>query len=289
MGVFDFQTNALSGNNNIKDECIIALKVYDSCRQQHCLDMAEIGLARASESGTFCGTGYDAGELIIPPTLATGVFTKDVKVKQVNVLSKTESQFKRGFWDIELAYIIEYTLVFKGTGGSEICEVPAQSTFIKSVSLFGSEATNTTISTDFSFINTSSFDIDTDPFVYVESKAVGLKAQLFFSRCCPNEQPDNADGVRVYIGLFTIIKLYRIVNLSVKSTGFCIPEECENSDSTEPCEFFNNLDFPLDFFAPPQKPEFTAGISNNIPNNTNGNNSNNTNKHHCNCCKNSGL
>ena len=103
MGVFDFETNCAGGNNRIKDECIIAFKVYDSCRQQDCLDRAQVGLARAAKSGTFCGTSYDAGELIVPPPVATGVFMKDVKVKKVNVLSKTESQFKRGYWDIELA------------------------------------------------------------------------------------------------------------------------------------------------------------------------------------------
>ena len=175
-------------------------------------------------------------------------------------------------------------LYLRGAGGTEICRIPAQSTFIKSVSLFGSEATNTTISTDLSVFGTNSFDLDADPFVYVESKAVGLKAQLFYSRCCPEEQTDTADGVRVHIGLFTIIKLYRIVNLSVKSNGFCIPEECEETGSTEPCEFFNGLDFPLDFFAPPQKPEFMAGISNNIPNTANENDDNNHN-HRCPCCK----
>ena len=100
MGVFDFETNCAGGNNRIKDECIIAFKVYDSCRQQDCLDRAQVGLARAAKSGTFCGTSYDAGELIVPPPLATGVFMKDVKVKKVNVLSKTESQFKRGILNL---------------------------------------------------------------------------------------------------------------------------------------------------------------------------------------------
>ena len=102
MGVFDFETNCVGGNNRIKDECIIAFKVYDSCRQQDCLDRAQVGLARAAKCGTFCGTSYDAGELIVPPPLATGVFMKDVKVKKVNVLSKTESQFKRGFLNTNL-------------------------------------------------------------------------------------------------------------------------------------------------------------------------------------------
>lgn len=44
MGVFDFETNCVGGNNRIKDECIIAFKVYDSCRQQDCLDRAQVVL-----------------------------------------------------------------------------------------------------------------------------------------------------------------------------------------------------------------------------------------------------
>lgn len=44
MGVFDFETNCVGGNNRIKDECIIAFKVYDSCRQQDCLDRVRLVL-----------------------------------------------------------------------------------------------------------------------------------------------------------------------------------------------------------------------------------------------------
>lgn len=102
------------------------------------------------------------------------------------------------------------------------------------------------------------------------AKAVGLNAELKYQnrRCCCNEETaPEANEVNVTIGLFTIIKLFRIVNLSVQSRGFCIPQECEDISPLNPCEFFDNLDFPMDIFAPPQKPEFLAGISNNIPHN----------------------
>jgi hypothetical protein len=72
--------------------------------------------------------------------------------------------------------------------------------------------------------------------------------------------------VLVTIGLFTIIKLFRIVQLLVESKGFCIPEEGEEISPINPCELFDSLDFPMDIFAPPQKPEFAAGVSGNIPN-----------------------
>jgi hypothetical protein len=65
--------------------------------------------------------------------------------------------------------------------------------------------------------------------------------------------------------LFSIVKLFRIVNLLVASKGFCIPEECEEISPINPCEFFEQLDFPMDIFDPPQKPEFMSGVSGNIP------------------------
>lgn len=94
------------------------------------------------------------------------------------------------------------------------------------------------------------------------AKALALEAKLASN--CSKKCHSNVNEVLVTIGLFTIIKLFRIVNLSVESRGFCIPEECENI-SSDPCEFFDDLSFPMDTFAPPQKPEFLAGISGNIP------------------------
>lgn len=103
----------------------------------------------------------------------------------------------------------------------------------------------------------------------VEAKAVALSAELQLQRRFNRGDQDFApepNAVNVTIGLFTIIKLFRIVNLTVESRGFCIPEECEEISPLHPCEFFESLDFPMDIFAPPQRAEFLAGVSSNIPN-----------------------
>ena len=102
------------------------------------------------------------------------------------------------------------------------------------------------------------------------AKAVALTAELKYQRRRNNGAEDfspSPNEVLVTIGLFTIIKLFRIVNLTVQSHGFCIPEECEELSPLNPCDFFENLDFPMDIFAPPQRPEFVAGVSGNIPSN----------------------
>lgn len=102
----------------------------------------------------------------------------------------------------------------------------------------------------------------------VEAKAVALSAELRFARrrgFSADEALPRPNEVLVTIGLFTIIKLFRLVNLNVQSRGFCIPDECEEISPISPCDFFERLDFPMDVFAPPQRAEFLAGISSNIP------------------------
>lgn len=253
-------------DRKIKDECIIAFKVYDSCRQQDCLDNSKIGPARAA--GTGSGTGccsFTPGEIIVPPSNAAAVTISNLRVEDVIVVSKVPNNFRPGFWDIDLKYVFRYTLTFRNINGEGFCTVPAQSVFNKTVTLFGSVATDTMIATDLfnSHDGGEARTLCGSPFVLVESKAVALRAELGFDRCCCDD--NDADFVNITIGLFTIIKLYRIVNLLVESRGFCIPERCNDISSTNPCDFFENLDFPLDIFAPPQKKEFFEGISSNIP------------------------
>lgn len=269
MGIFDFDTNSVCGEHKIKDECIITFKVYDSCRQQNCLDNGIIGPARAAANATYCNNSVTQGEIITPPCNAASVTISNLNVERVVIVSKTPSNFKVGYWDIDLKYVISYDLTFRDVNGDSLCTVAAQSVYNKMVTLFGSATTNSVISTDLLTSAGNTIDLNSDPFVWVESKAVPLKVELGYDNCCCSCSDENADTVLVTIGLFTIIKLYRIVQLVVESKGFCIPKECENNNN-DPCDFFENLDFPMDIFAPPQKPEFLAGISGNIPNENNG-------------------
>jgi len=71
--------------------------------------------------------------------------------------------------------------------------------------------------------------------------------------CTAGDDTEAPDSVNITIGLFAVVKLLRLSNLSVQSQGNCMPDECQNvsGDSTfDPCEFFNSLDFPIDLFAP---------------------------------------
>ena len=59
-------------------------------------------------------------------------------------------------------------------------------------------------------------------------------------------------AVHVTIGLFAVVKLFRLSNMMVQNLGACVPEEATqvSPESCNPCEFFQNLDFPVNLFAP---------------------------------------
>jgi len=290
MGAFELNNKEIAGNpadrceenlvlgaefaarpdpRKIKEECIIALKVYDSCRQQDCLTPNRIGPARAAECVCIGDEHVKEGDIIDPPSNAATVVIDRLKIKKIVIVDKDPNPFKQGFWDIDLKYVFEYRLTFREADYSQIgSPVKANSIFNKKVTLFGSIGSDLVIGTDLFKTHHESTTLEAEPFIWVEAKAVALSAELKLQRrrnFGPEDFAPEPNEVLVTIGLFTIIKLFRIVNLTVQSKGFCIPPECEEISPTRPCEFFEDLDFPMDIFAPPQKPEFIAGISGNIP------------------------
>ncbi|MCL2592185.1 MAG: hypothetical protein FWD82_02350 [Defluviitaleaceae bacterium] len=257
----DTDTNAFEGHSvttqeahckrPLKEENIIAHKLYDVCRSQDCLTPCEIGLPRTIHGG-----------IVVPPEKAASVSIDDLVVKNIMIVSKTPSCFKKGYWDIDLKYIFEYNLIFRAVDGTILEEIIANSIYNTKLCLFGSESCDLFVTSDMYPFKDMNY---TAPFVQVEAKAIALSAELKFDCCCEGPiEPSKPVIVEVTIGLFSIVKLFRIVDLSVESRGFTIPKECQEIPSVDPCDFFDNLDFPMDIFAPPQKPEFLAGISSNI-------------------------
>ena len=71
---------------------------------------------------------------------------------------------------------------------------------------------------------------------------------------------DNENSRKVYvtIGLFTIVRLERDVQLLIPVIDFCIPQNDCVATTTEsnPCDLFERLRFPVDEFFPPEKKDF---------------------------------
>lgn len=264
-------TSAELDSRRLREECLISLKVYDSCRKQECLTENEIGPARAAEDGSIDGQDYNEGEIIIPPNKAASVSVDYLYVKKVLIVDKRPCQFKNGFWDIDIKYVFEYELTFREADGTSFEPIKANSIYNKHVTLFGSFGGYIVTATDMFGMTGDEPRSNDSPIVFVEAKAIELSAEIKYPRhlCCNDGDNDEMGWVNVIIGLFSIVKLCRIVSLLVESKGFCTPPECEDICPLNPCEYFEDMDFPMDIFAPPQKPEFMSGACGNIPSDKN--------------------
>lgn len=256
--------------DRLRQECIIALKVYDSVRLQDCLNGLELGPARAAECGNLCGEVFDEGDVIDPPENAATVSADRLKIKKIIIVSKEPNPFRRGYWDIDIKYVFEYRLTFREADGNILGHIKANSIYNRKVTLFGSVGQDLVVGTDLfeNFVNGGA-TIDADPFVLVEAKAVVLSTELRYQRKINYGDRDYApepNYVVVTIGLFSIVKLFRLVNLTVESHGFCVPPQDEELSPLNACDYFEGLNFPMDVFAPPQKPEFFAGVVNELEN-----------------------
>lgn len=147
------------------------------------------------------------------------------------------------------------------------------------VTLFGSTEADVTTATDlFDCCGNS----NGGPFVVAEGKAIALAAELRYPTCSPcncgcgcgcgcGSCGDNCGcgdaalgapvAVNVTLGLFSIVKLYRTVNMLVNSLGRCLPETCTAVGSAgDPCADFENIRFPMDMFSPSAAPKSCCGF-----------------------------
>jgi len=284
MGTFELENSIdISAECRTPSEnCIIAQKIFDQCRLQKCLSPAILGPARAARTIPACNEMFCEGDIIVPPCNAASVTMRNLILSKIEILSKKKNPLKNGCWDIEIKYVFKYTLEFRKSDGTEICSIPATSVYTLKVTLFGSTESDVTSATD---MYSCHENLMGGPFVSVEGKAMGLQAELKYpSNCgcgcgtgcgtgcgndcgtgCGNDcgtGPGNDDtafgapiAVNVTIGLFTVIKVFRTVNMLVHSLGNCIPEKMVGPASEmDPCDFFDRLKFPMEIFAPTATP-----------------------------------
>lgn len=62
-------------------------------------------------------------------------------------------------------------------------------------------------------------------------------------------------AVNVTLGLFTIVKLFRNVNMMVEVLDNCVPEAATAPTSNNPCGNFESMCFPMNMFSPTEEPK----------------------------------
>lgn len=266
--------------------CIQVEKIYDACKEKDCIENATVLFKNPGKIQCLINRAInvkcrraevvDVYSDVEPVPFKRGFFTVDVKF----------------FIKVTLDFFIPRFPV-----GTRIITVPGLVVFDKKVILFGSEGNVKIFKSHFvengiDQQSKHSLQQDNLPISKVEvAEPICLNAVIadICNKCCDdhgredNTQRGFAEGledvdfdeneifgdlddrhhhhdhkeVQVTIGLFSIIKLVRLVQLLIPAFDFCVPnKKCIASTDENPCELFDTIDFPVDEFFPPQKFDF---------------------------------
>lgn len=267
--------------------CIQVEKIYDSCKEKDCIEDAKVFFKRPEKvNWIICH--------------AINVKARNAEVVKV-FSDVEEVPFKRGFFTVDIKFFIKLTLDFfvpKHSGGIKIITVPGVVMFDKKVILFGSEGNVKIFKSRFvdkGLDNQGDAALQQDnlPISKVEvAEPITLGARLIdvlentcndgCERNVPNTVSDLieeidfdetdliTDNTRhlsvtrqvvATIGLFSIVKLARFVQLLIPAFDFCVPnKQCAAATDEDPCGLFDTIDFPIDEFFPPQKMDFPGAL-----------------------------
>lgn len=255
--------------------CVQVEKVYDHCREKDCIEDAVVDFV-------------DDVQCLIDK--AVKVKVKDAEV--VKVLADLDDvPFRRGFFTVNVRYKIKLRVefCFRDQFGNMVSSEPKVGFiwFSKTVFLFGSEgqvkifssvepASCPANSSDGDGCGGATLQQDNLPNIKVEvAEPLVLNARIKRVHCHVKPRGDQFDledndnfgddnvaagrrffppkSVVVTVGLFSIIKLTRLVQLLIPAFDFCIPtRECVSATEENACELFDTIEFPFDQFFPPQ-------------------------------------
>ncbi len=250
------------GCNDTKDTvCIHTDKVYDSCKDKDCIEDARVYFTASAQD-----------------IIDRAINVKCRKSEIIWVFTDVEPvPFNRGYFTVDLKFFFKITLdVF--TGASKPCKVEGLATFDKKVILFGSEGSAKVFESRYQYdefdeqlwqkTNMPKAVVEVVDPLCLSAKVVDKEDKL----CCCGEELDcsrvpkcvcsvfddsivtGGEQKRVYvsIGLFSIVKIERSVQLLIPAYDFCVPQkECVTSADDSPCELFEKIEFPFDEFFPP--------------------------------------
>ncbi|MDP4181389.1 MAG: hypothetical protein Q8942_09890 [Bacillota bacterium] len=269
--------------------CIQVEKIYDSCREKDCIEDARVifkhNIQRIIDEAINvkcrCAEVVDVYADIEEVPFKRGFFTVDVKF----FIRVTLDFFipENGGVDIVtkkgLVVFDKKVILFGSEGNVKIFKSHFKETCCKKHNHekhFGSELQQD---------NLPIAKVEVAEPIALNAKIQDILDKCFEDICCIDQIPRNiADSlgdeddttddnsrcqndhlprrrVVVSLGLFSIIKLTRLVQLLIPAFDFCFPnKECIASTDENPCELFETIEFPFNEFSPPQKFDFPGAL-----------------------------
>ncbi len=241
---------------NFKDEiCVNVQKIYDTCKDKDCLSDMRVYLSPGDQ------------------TLIDNAI--NIRARHSELIWTTVTlepvPFNKGYYGIDLTFYFR-TGFEVYTGNSRPSIVEGLSFYNKKVILYGSEGNTTTFSSAINGApqlpnrNMPIAEVEVvDPIVLntriinpscncccSEADHLNLPSQVSCLFCDDLTEVANRKLV-VSLGLFSIVRIIRDVQVKIPSAQFCLPEkECKGPKEEEPCSFFEKLCFPTNEFFPPE-------------------------------------
>lgn len=248
-----------SGERRINEAvCIDTNRIYDSCVSKDCLEDLRV---------TFFGNS----QRLIDE--AVNIKCRDCDICAVSI-DVEEVPFNRGFYSVDINFYFK----LRFDTYSAPCTTPqtaiGYANFEKKCILYGSDG-NVKIFTS----SNGCEDVDcpeapqyTNPVVKVQAvDPVVLETNVIDScecqipRCTSFPRsvlntvsdaavpPNSARAVVVTLGLFSIVQIQRDVQMLIPAYDFCIPDRECSCSTQDPCQTFQNIEFPVDEFFPPDR------------------------------------
>jgi len=242
--------------------CIQTMQIYDSCKSKECVDDLKVYFTATAQR-----------------TIDNAVSVRAKEAEVIWVFSDVEPvPFNKGFYTVDIRYFFKVTLDAY-CGASVPSKVSGLAVYEKKIVLFGSEGSAKIFSSKY---KENAADVQgwrktnlpeaiievVDPVALsakiTEDKKCGCECDPcaipgcvtnLFDECIVTDPADK--NVYVTLGLFTIIKLERNVQILIPAYDFCLPDkECVAVEDDNPCELFETLEFPVDEFFPPTKCDY---------------------------------
>lgn len=252
----NFEQN--SNDCKFKDEvCINAQRIYDTCKDKDCFSDLKVYLS-------------PAGQKAVDNAINVKTHKADLIWTSVDL---DPVPFNRGFYTVNITFY--FMLQFEvNTGLGRPCLVEGLAICNKTVILFGSEGNSVTYSSKYNSasalertresVNLPIAEVDVVDPIVLSTKTVpvcnsccceaDLQTLPSCVSCCFDEgiSTSGERNLVVTIGVFSIVRIIREVQILIPSTKFCLPDkECRPCDNEEPCSYFERLSFPTNEFFPP--------------------------------------
>lgn len=249
------------GGEEPRAVCLDGNKIYDSCRDRDCVENMRVYFPRSAQALVDRGVNLKAKSAEIIWTY--------IDVEPV--------PFSRGYYQADIRFYVKVTADSCG-GLMRNQEVSGFCVYDKKVILFGSEGNARSFSSEYvaggcdgSVAGSGNLPVVVvdvvEPIVLasrVEENCAGRSgaepelASLpdFVNRAfCGEDFAVSEAEKRLYVslGIFSLTRIQRNVQLLVPSYEFSVPEkECTPCEAEDPCCLFGKLRFPVDQFFPPE-------------------------------------